>query len=272
MYKHILIATDGSELAGKAIAAGFDLARSLGAKVTAVTVTEPWTAVISGEAAIAFPLEEYEKSANESASRILSGVSTMARKADIGCATVHAKDQYASEEIWKRPRKAAVTSSSWHRTVDGASEGCCLAAWQSRFSLTASFLCSSAGSRTSAPSRNRGPPTPSSRPTRGPQPDPRPLSSTTSNARPRGARSLPDAPHQGSACPGYIRRSRSGGRGDLIHRSSICADGLGGFKAGTGTVRAPVQWLSHRGARFGGHDQRGRPDVRRHRRSTRCNR
>ena len=97
MYKHILIATDGSELAGKAIAVGFDLARSLGAKVTAVTVTEPWTAVISGEAAIAFPLAEYEKSANESASRILSGVSTMARKADIGCATVHAKDQYASE-------------------------------------------------------------------------------------------------------------------------------------------------------------------------------
>ena len=54
MYKHILIATDGSELAGKAIAVGFDLARSLGAKVTAVTVTEPWTAVISGEAAFGF--------------------------------------------------------------------------------------------------------------------------------------------------------------------------------------------------------------------------
>ena len=43
MYKHILIATDGSELAAKAVAQGLDLAKALGAKVTAVTVTEPWT-------------------------------------------------------------------------------------------------------------------------------------------------------------------------------------------------------------------------------------
>ena len=69
MYKHILIATDGSDLAGKAIAAGFGLARSLGASVTAVTVTEPWTAMVTGEAAFGFPLEEYERSANETASR-----------------------------------------------------------------------------------------------------------------------------------------------------------------------------------------------------------
>ena len=47
MYKHILIATDGSELAGKAVAAGFALARELKASVTAVTVTEPWTALSS---------------------------------------------------------------------------------------------------------------------------------------------------------------------------------------------------------------------------------
>jgi nucleotide-binding universal stress UspA family protein len=37
MYKHILIATDGSELAGKAVAAGLALAKGLGAKVTAIT-------------------------------------------------------------------------------------------------------------------------------------------------------------------------------------------------------------------------------------------
>ena len=35
MYKHILIATDGSELAGKAVAAGLALAKELKAKVTA---------------------------------------------------------------------------------------------------------------------------------------------------------------------------------------------------------------------------------------------
>ena len=105
MYKHILIATDGSDLAGKAVAAGFALARELKASVTAVTVTEPWTTLMLGEAAIAFPVEEYEKSANETASRILSGVSKLARKADISCATVHAKDRYPADGILETAKK-----------------------------------------------------------------------------------------------------------------------------------------------------------------------
>jgi nucleotide-binding universal stress UspA family protein len=98
VFKHILIATDGSELAGKAVAAGFDLARQL-ARVTALTVTEPWAALVAGDAAFGFPVDEYEKSADESAARILAGVSKLARKADITCATLHAKDQYPSEGI-----------------------------------------------------------------------------------------------------------------------------------------------------------------------------
>jgi nucleotide-binding universal stress UspA family protein len=105
MYDHILIATDGSELAGKAVAAGFDLARQLGAQVTAVTVTEPWTAMVTREAALGFPPKEYEKSANEAASRILLGVSKLARKADISCATVHAKDQYLADGILDAAKK-----------------------------------------------------------------------------------------------------------------------------------------------------------------------
>jgi hypothetical protein len=47
MFKHILIATDGSELAQKAVAQGLELASELKAKVLAVTVTEPW-AMIGG--------------------------------------------------------------------------------------------------------------------------------------------------------------------------------------------------------------------------------
>jgi nucleotide-binding universal stress UspA family protein len=105
MYKHILIATDGSELAGKAVAAGFELAKQLGAKVTAVTVTEPWTAYMSGEFGLAFPVDEYEKSSNESAARILASVSKLARKADIACATVHAKDQYPADGILETAKK-----------------------------------------------------------------------------------------------------------------------------------------------------------------------
>jgi len=42
MCRRILIATEGSEPAGKAVAAGLALAKWLGAKVTAVTAIEPW--------------------------------------------------------------------------------------------------------------------------------------------------------------------------------------------------------------------------------------
>ena len=41
MYRNILIPTDGSELAEKAVAHGLSLAKAVGAKVTAVTVSEP---------------------------------------------------------------------------------------------------------------------------------------------------------------------------------------------------------------------------------------
>jgi len=42
MYHNILIATDGSALAGKAVAHGLGLAKSVGAKVTAVIVETPF--------------------------------------------------------------------------------------------------------------------------------------------------------------------------------------------------------------------------------------
>ena len=40
MYRHILIATDGSELAGKAVTTGLSLGKQLNAKITAVTRAE----------------------------------------------------------------------------------------------------------------------------------------------------------------------------------------------------------------------------------------
>ncbi|MDE1902291.1 MAG: universal stress protein, partial [Alphaproteobacteria bacterium] len=42
MYRNILIATDGSQLAADAARQGIALAKSLGSKVTVVTVTEPF--------------------------------------------------------------------------------------------------------------------------------------------------------------------------------------------------------------------------------------
>ena len=86
MYKHILIATDGSELAGKAVTAGLTLAKRLEAKVTALTAIEPWHLTASSDAAAAFV--EYRKAAEQDAVRILGQVSAIAREHGVRCETV----------------------------------------------------------------------------------------------------------------------------------------------------------------------------------------
>jgi nucleotide-binding universal stress UspA family protein len=93
MYKHILIATDGSELASKAVATGLDLAKHLKAKVTVVTATEPYTAMMGGEVpALGFPIDEYDKAGAENAERILAAASAAGRAQQVDCETVHVKD------------------------------------------------------------------------------------------------------------------------------------------------------------------------------------
>jgi nucleotide-binding universal stress UspA family protein len=99
MFKHILIATDGSELADRAAAHGLELARLLKADVTVVTVTEPWTAVVTGEAAFGVPPAEYEKGVVETAEGVLARVSDMAKTAGLECTTVHMKDHFPDEGI-----------------------------------------------------------------------------------------------------------------------------------------------------------------------------
>ena len=93
MFKRLLIATDGSELAGKAVARGLALAKQLGAQAVVVTATEPWTAMTNGEGfAFDFPIEEYEKAAVEHAQEILAKVREEGRQAGVECETVHVTD------------------------------------------------------------------------------------------------------------------------------------------------------------------------------------
>lgn len=89
MFKHILIATDGSELAGKGVLTGLELAKTLGAKVTIMIAIEPWKSMIVGEAAFSFPIEEYEKAAAETAETVLKATRELAAKVGVPCETVH---------------------------------------------------------------------------------------------------------------------------------------------------------------------------------------
>ena len=105
MYKHLLIATDGSELALKAVETGLSLAKELKAKATVVTVTESWTTVVSGEMGAAFPIEEYEQGCAASAKQVLDDVSARAKKAGVDVKVIHVKDQFPAEGIIEAAEK-----------------------------------------------------------------------------------------------------------------------------------------------------------------------
>lgn len=102
MYHHILIATDGSELSFHALSHGLALAKSVGAKVTALTVTESWSAgdmATRAELGAQHPVDDYEAEAEARAMRILDVVREKADAAGVPCQLVHEPDSRPSEAI-----------------------------------------------------------------------------------------------------------------------------------------------------------------------------
>lgn len=99
MYRNLLIATDGSELADKGVTHGLALAKALGAKVTVVTVSDPWTVYMTGEVGATFPVEEYERACEASASAILAAVAKRAEAMGVACEKRYVKDEFPAEGI-----------------------------------------------------------------------------------------------------------------------------------------------------------------------------
>lgn len=102
MYKNILIATDGSELATKGLSHGLALAKVLGAKVTMVTTTEMWPVLDiaqEAETGVLHPTDEFEKAAATAAQRILAAGADAAKAAGVACETLHVKDKVPAAGI-----------------------------------------------------------------------------------------------------------------------------------------------------------------------------
>jgi nucleotide-binding universal stress UspA family protein len=102
MYGRILIATDGSELASKAIVHGINLAKQLNAPVCIATVTEGWSSTDLARAARRGnqnPIAEYEDMAAAAAANILDGAAQVAKAAGVSCETIHVRDQHPAEGI-----------------------------------------------------------------------------------------------------------------------------------------------------------------------------
>lgn len=89
MHKHILISTDGSELSQKALDYGMDLARSVGAKVTVMTVSPPFHMFAVEPMLVSDTPDAYEKYAHEVAEKRLNAAKLSAGAAGIACQTLH---------------------------------------------------------------------------------------------------------------------------------------------------------------------------------------
>ena len=89
MFKHILIPTDGSPVAAKAIKAGVALAKEMGASVTGFYAIEPPPTHMYGEGYLAERnlVAELERRAKEVAQASVDEVSAAAKSAGVPCDT-----------------------------------------------------------------------------------------------------------------------------------------------------------------------------------------
>jgi nucleotide-binding universal stress UspA family protein len=99
MYKHILIPTDGSELATKAVTHGIALAKAIRARITAVTVTMPFHFFATDPEIVTDTPESYAKHAKERANRILNAVTQAARAVDVAYNAVHIEHEHPYQAI-----------------------------------------------------------------------------------------------------------------------------------------------------------------------------
>ncbi|OPH81304.1 universal stress protein [Nitrobacter vulgaris] len=92
MYTHILVSTDGSELAQNGVNHGLSLAKALGSKITIVTVTAPFpvpTIGAGGWATAGMDLDRFEDGNKEHAKAILSAAKAAAEKMALTVETFH---------------------------------------------------------------------------------------------------------------------------------------------------------------------------------------
>jgi nucleotide-binding universal stress UspA family protein len=103
MFKHILIPTDGSDLSRKAILYGVQLAKESGAKVTGLTVTEPYQP--AGMDTVFIPMDEgdYEEQSRVLSEKAVEQVKIAAQAAGVPCETIR--------EIHDQPHRAIIDAA-----------------------------------------------------------------------------------------------------------------------------------------------------------------
>lgn len=97
MYTHILVPTDGSELADKAIEQGIGLAKLTGAKLTVLRVTAPPAPLIIEGVAVDYPQDEVRAQIKQRVEKHLVSLEAQAKAAGITAGHKQVQD----EQPWK---------------------------------------------------------------------------------------------------------------------------------------------------------------------------
>jgi len=102
MYRHILIPTDGSALAEKAVTHGVLLAKSVGAMVTAITVEAPFSVYDVPESKLRYMSDafaEHAQNVKKHAGRILGHVAESAQAAGVACDVLQVEHDHPYKAI-----------------------------------------------------------------------------------------------------------------------------------------------------------------------------
>ncbi len=99
MYSNILIATDGSELAGKAVQHGIALAKRIGAKATGLTVVPPFHILTTDTRMIEDTPAAYQARMQKNAEQTLATVARAAQAAGVACETLQVEHEHPYRAI-----------------------------------------------------------------------------------------------------------------------------------------------------------------------------
>ena len=100
-YQHILLPTDGSPLSERAVRAGIDLAKAVGARITGLYVAPaPTPVVFEGLMPVAWmTAEEHAQAIERAAGRYLGVIEKAAQAAGVACEVLSVAGEYPAEAI-----------------------------------------------------------------------------------------------------------------------------------------------------------------------------
>lgn len=99
MYKNILLPTDGSELADKAVRHGIALAKEAGAKITALRVWAPFHTFSFDVNIVEDTPAQYKTHMQEQTAKTLAAVASAAKTAGVACETVAVEHEHPYQAI-----------------------------------------------------------------------------------------------------------------------------------------------------------------------------